>query len=455
MKIIALSGLLGYGYSEEGLRKAFETPPDFVGVDGGSTDPGPYYLGSGQSFTDRSAVKRDVALALPLALNCGAPFIVGTSGGSGAAVHLAWLKDIFLEIAREKKLSFRMALIDTEVEAGYVLQKLEEGKLSPMGPQLTATEESIRESAHLVSQIGVAPILAALEGGADVILAGRACDTAIYAAPCIWKGYDPGLSFHMAKIMECGSMCAHPVAAADVMQAQMEQDYFELTPANPMRNCTIERVAAHTMYEQADPYLIYEPDGVVDVRDATYEQVSDRTVRVSGSKFFEAEKKTLKIEGARLSGYRTIALAGVNDPETIRRMDEIFQGAKKFAGQAMEGQIAPESYTIRLLQYGQPLYPERAPALPENSLGVVIDVVGKTQEIADTVCALIRARMLHYDYAGRKTTAGNLAFPYSPSDIHMGAVYEFSLYHLAEVDDLGETAKMSMVEVRGDEGCGC
>ena len=82
-----------------------------------------------------------------------------------------------------------------------------------------------------------------------------------------------------------------------------------------------------------------------------------------------------------------------------------------------------------------------------NSLGIIIDVVGKTQEIADTVCALIRSRMLHCDYIGRKSTAGNLAFPFSPSDIHVGAVYEFSVFHLAEVDALLETSEFTVEEI--------
>ena len=73
--------------------------------------------------------------------------------------------------------------------------------------------------------------------------------------------------------------------------------------------------------------------------------------------------------------------------------------------------------------------------------------MGKTQAIADEICALVRSRMLHCDYDGRKSTAGNLAFPFSPSDIHVGPVYEFSLFHLAQVDDLMETAKLSVEEV--------
>jgi AraC-like DNA-binding protein len=72
-----------------------------LGVDAGSTDPGPYYLGSGKSFTDRGAVKRDLSLALPKALAQKAPFIIGTAGGAGSARHVQWLKDILLEIAAE------------------------------------------------------------------------------------------------------------------------------------------------------------------------------------------------------------------------------------------------------------------------------------------------------------------------------------------------------------------
>jgi len=270
LKIIALNGLLGYGYSEESLACAFREPPDYVGVDAGSSDPGPYYLGSGTSFTDRSAVKRDVRLALPLALRCGAPLIVGTSGGAGSAVHLDWMRDIVLEIAAEEGISFRMALIYTDVSPEYILEKYRAGKLRPMGPQLELSPEVIRGCSRIVSQIGAAPFIKALEQGAQVILAGRACDTAIYAAPCLLHGFDAGLACHMAKIMECGALCALPASASDVMQAVVGRDYFDLTPASPARRCTLERAAAHTMYEQSNPYLIYEPDGVADVRGAQY-----------------------------------------------------------------------------------------------------------------------------------------------------------------------------------------
>lgn len=55
--------------------------------------------------------------------------------------------------------------------------------------------------------------------------------------------------------------------------------------------------------------------------------------------------------------------------------------------------------------------------------------------------------MLHCDYEGRKSSAGNVAFPFSPSDIHVGAVYEFSVFHLAKTDCLDETAVIKTEEV--------
>lgn len=437
MKIVALNGLLGYGYSEEALQIAFSEKVDYLGVDAGSTDPGPYYLGSGKSFTDRGAVKRDLALAIPKALEHKAPFIIGTAGGAGSEAHVSWLKDIILEIVQEQNLSLRLGTVLSDVTKDYVLQKLSDGKVVNMSDEMPLNEAAVQNSATIVSQIGIAPIIELLEQKADIILCGRACDTAIYAAPCIYRGFNPGLAFHMAKIMECGAMCSEPVAAADVMQAYIYEDYFELRPANPIRKCTVDRVAAHTLYEQSNPYLIYEPDGVCDLTNSKFLQVDERTVRVSGSVFHEAEEKTLKLEGVTCTGYRTICPATIYDDDTIINMPFIYETVLNFVKDATKNTLPQDSYSIRFKESGG----------VGASLGVIIDVVGKTQEIADTVCALVRSRMLHCDYPGRKSTAGNLAFPFSPSDIHLGEVYEFSVFHLVKVTSLLETAKISMEEI--------
>ena len=73
--------------------------------------------------------------------------------------------------------------------------------------------------------------------------------------------------------------------------------------------------------------------------------------------------------------------------------------------------------------------------ITSHELCLIIEAVAQTQALADTICGFARATLLHFGYPGRISTAGNLAFPYSPSDFKAGQVYEFSLYHLLEVDD--------------------
>jgi hypothetical protein len=440
MKIVALNGLLGYGYTLEAWQQALACDPDIIGVDAGSIDPGPHYLGSGTSFTDRFAVKRDLALALPEAIRRKIPFIIGTAGGSGASPHVDWLCAIIDEIARENQLTCRYAVIRSDISSDYVLEKHQQGKVHPLGP-LTLDEEKVRQATHIVAQMSIDPFIRALDLGVDLIIAGRACDTAIYAAPAIRAGFDPGLAYHMAKIMECGSLCSDPASASDVMLGEIGPETFTLTPMNPARRCTVERVAAHTLYEQENPYLIREPDGTANVQDCQYEQVDARTVRVTGSRFLPAVTRTLKLEGSRLVGYRAISIAGINDPMTISRIDELFTGVKAFITENQPA-IAPDTYQLHLKKYGG-ILADPDPALAAQ-MAIIIDVVGQTQDIAGTICSVARSRLLHFDYPGRRSTAGNLAFPYSPSDIKLGPVYGFCLYHVVEVADLMENIKITL-----------
>ncbi|MBC5809758.1 MAG: hypothetical protein GIW95_02740 [Candidatus Eremiobacteraeota bacterium] len=57
-RLLSTSGLLGYGFPEASLQAGVAAKPHMIGVDGGSTDPGPYYLGSGKTVNSRRAMKR-------------------------------------------------------------------------------------------------------------------------------------------------------------------------------------------------------------------------------------------------------------------------------------------------------------------------------------------------------------------------------------------------------------
>ena len=59
---------------------------------------------------------------------------------------------------------------------------------------------------------------------------------------------------------------------------------------------------------------------------------------------------------------------------------------------------------------------EPGAAAQPHELGVVIEVVATSQEVANTVLRLARSASLHMGYEGRLANAGNLAFPYSPAE---------------------------------------
>ena len=80
-RVLSTTAILGYGFPEASFRAGLAKKPDLIGADAGSTDPGPYYLGAGKSFTDRSAVKRDLRFMLKAGVERGIPVVVGTAGG--------------------------------------------------------------------------------------------------------------------------------------------------------------------------------------------------------------------------------------------------------------------------------------------------------------------------------------------------------------------------------------
>jgi hypothetical protein len=113
-RLLSTSGLLGYGFPEASLEAGMAREPHMIGVDGGSTDPGPYYLGSGKCVNSRMAMKRDLRLMLRAARRQRIPLIIGSCGGAGGEPHLQTVVGIVREIAREDALHFRLAIIHSE-----------------------------------------------------------------------------------------------------------------------------------------------------------------------------------------------------------------------------------------------------------------------------------------------------------------------------------------------------
>ncbi len=445
-RVLSTTAILGYGFPVTSFEEGMKRNPHLIAVDAGSSDPGPYYLGAGISFTDRNAVKRDLEIMLCAAVEQGIPVIIGTAGGSGADAHLTWCEDIIREIAREQNLHFSMALISAEIPKETVRAALKTGKISPLEPAPQLTEEMLDQTGAIVGQMGIEPIIKALDAGVQVVLAGRCYDPAVFSAPAVRLGYDQGLAVHMGKILECASIAATPGSGSDCMFGDLGEDYFRLEPLSPQRKCTTLSVAAHTLYEKTNPYILPGPGGYLDLTNTTFHQDSENIARVRGSKFVKSDKYTIKLEGARRIGYRTVSIAGVRDPIMMAQIDEVIAGVKarvkdNFSAATFEYQLLFKVYG----RDGVMAQLEPNPICEGHELGIVIEAVADTQAHADTICAAARSTMLHYGYNGRRATAGNLAFPYSPSDFHAGEVYVFSLYHLITVEDACELFPMTIV----------
>lgn len=437
LRVLSPTAILGYGFPISSFEEGMKRKPHVIAVDAGSTDPGPYYLGAGKSFTDRNSVKRDLEIMIPAAIEAGIPVIVGTAGGSGGQPHVKLTLDIIREIAQQKELSFKIAVIQSEFDKTFVKDNIRNGNISPLFPAKELSEEDVDNSVRIVAQMGEEPFIEALNNGAQVILAGRSYDPSVFASLAIKEGFDKGLAIHMGKILECAAIAALPGSGSDSMFGYLNEDNFVLEPLSPNRKCTTLSIAAHTLYEKSNPYILPGPGGAINLHEAKFEQIEDNMVRVSGSKFVPTDEYFVKLEGVRKVGYRTISCAGVADPIMISKIDDITKSVKE----RVEDNFASygiKDFFLDFKIYGKngvmAMFDDRG-ATAGNELMIIIEAVADSQEQADTICGFARSTMLHFGYEGRIATAGNLAFPFSPSDAKMGEVYEFNVYHLMKVDN--------------------
>ncbi len=439
IKILAPCGILGYGYPPQSFRNGMAMGPDAIVVDAGSTDAGPHKLGAGTAIVSRQACKKDLELMITEGAKAKIPVIIGSAGGSGGRVHVEWTWDIIKEILKEHDLTeMRTAVIWADIEKDVVEKRLEEGKVTPLGAGVKElTKKRLAETTGIVAQMGHEPVVKALKEGYQLIICGRAYDPSPFAAVAIYHGLPPAYGYHAGKILECAALCAVPGTTKDCMMGTIREDGFCIEPLSDERKCTALSVAAHTFYEKDHPYILHGPGCVLNLEQCRFTEQEGGKVWVSGSRIENTERYYIKLEGARLSAYRTFVVAGVRDPVFISRISEIEEAAKGQV-EAYYQEIPKENYTIHFMNYGiDGVMGELEPARGElpHEVGIVFEVLAVDQDTANAVCGSLRSSLLHYGYEGRKATAGNLAFPFAPSDIVFGPVYEFSVYHLMEVKD--------------------
>jgi hypothetical protein len=446
-RVLVPVGMLGGGFPADTIRHGIALGADVIAVDAGSTDSGPYYLGTSSPKTTEEAVARDLRVLLVAGGAARIPLIVGSCGTSGTDAGVDWVASIVDQIAEQEGLHLRVARLYSEQDRDTVLAKLTANRIAPLEPAGALDESTVLRCEHIVGLMGHEPIVDAIERGADVILAGRATDTAVIAAVPLMRGCPAGPTWHAAKTAECGGFCTTNPRSGGVL-VTVDGTGFTVEPLDPATACTPTSVAAHMLYENADPFRMREPAGTLDTSRATYTAIDHRTVRVEGS-IFEPGPRTMKLEGAALAGYQTIAIAGIRDPEILAAIDTWTDTLQAFLidGIGRVLGLTSDEYHLELRCYGSNavlghLEPDTA---APREVGVVLIVTAAEQALATKIAKYANPYLLHMPLPTMDHLP-SFAFMSSPAEIPKGPIYEFVLQHAVGLDSLHDMVRFAMNE---------
>jgi hypothetical protein len=436
VRVLVPVGMLGGGFPAATVQRGIELGADIIAVDGGSTDSGPHYLGTGTAKTARAAVAKDLRVILPAAHAARIPVVIGSCGTSGTNSGVEWVYEICSEIATEHGLSLQVARIYSEQTSEHLEKLLGDDKIKPLEPAGPLEVATLRRCSHIVGMMGHEPIAAALIAGADVVLAGRATDTALTAALPLLRGLPPGPVWHAAKIAECGGLCTTNPRSGGVL-VTLDAAGFTIEPLDPNTACTPQSVAAHMLYENADPFRMREPSGTLDTSAARYYALDERRVRVEGSQFEPAGQHTIKLEGSAPIGFQTIIVSGIRDPQVLARLDEWCDAVLAHLRHQIPTTfgLGPGDFDVQIRRYGHDgvlgaAEPHRHE--PPREVGIVFIATAPDQATATQLAKFANPALLHAPLAG-ETALPSFAFLGSPAEIERGPIHEFVLQHAVDV----------------------
>ena len=300
-------------------------------------------------------------------------------------------RDEIFKLARE--LGIRGLSVGV-IEGDDLLPRL--GELCALGHHLASMEtgERLCDQRHKVlsanAYLGARPVAQALDGGAQIVLAGRVTDTALALGPLIhefgwpeddWDRLAAGTV--AGHIIECGAQCTggnftrwwEVPALWDVGYPVVEchDDGTFVVTKHPVTGglVSVATVSEQLVYEMGEPTSYITPDCVADFTSIRLEQVGEDRVRASGirgrektpfykvsASFHEGYKAsgTLVISGPRAVDkaraaadivWRRLEKAGVRFPEEDRSVEIVGAGACHPAGIAPPPSDPPE-VTLRL-----------------------------------------------------------------------------------------------------------
>lgn len=445
VSIVVPTGCLGAGVKREQVEWGIRQGAVAVAADAGSTDSGPSCLATGISKLSRDAVKRDMRAMMEAAIPAGVPILVGTCGTGGTDMGVDWTRDITVELARELGMTPKIALLYSEQKKSVILDKIAHDQVRALSPADELDAGTVEGCDHIVALMGPEPYIAALEAGADIILGGRTTDTAVIAAAALMRGAGSGAAWHAGKTAECGGLCTVNPRDGGVM-VTIGADYFDVCPLTDGNTVTPETISAHMLYENSDPFRLFEPGCVLDVTDSVYTQLDERTVRVTGSRT-EPMPYTMKLEGASAGPFQTLMLIGIEDPAVLAELDFFLDNMSVRLNEIVSTTFPGIEYHLSFRPYGY----NAVSGLPRKDyvpkeVGLLMVVTAATQDLATRIAMALNTAFFHFPLR-RGIPLPSYGFPFSPAHFERGQVYEFKLNHVMEVSDPMEYVRTEFLTV--------
>ncbi|MET0371418.1 MAG: acyclic terpene utilization AtuA family protein [Sphingobium sp.] len=254
--------------------------------------------------------------------------IVTNAGGvnpQGCAARLA-------KIAADAGLSFRIAI----VEGDELLDRLDE--LSDQSEMFTGTPFPPREQIVTANAyLGATPIARALAMGADVVITGRAVDSALTLGITM---HEFGWTADDYDLLSAGSLAGHVIECGAQGSGALFTDWEDVPDwahiGYPIVECAADGsfvvtkpegtgglvspavVAEQILYEVGDPQAYMLPDVVCDFTQVTVEQVGDHRVRVAGAIGYPPSGK-YKVSITHQDGERCIGFMPVVGRDAARK----------------------------------------------------------------------------------------------------------------------------------------
>jgi hypothetical protein len=446
-------GSLGTGFYEASLERGLERPIDFIGADAGSTDGGPTFLAGERASFGYHAYYRDLKLLLRAARRKGVPLLVGSSATSGSNWGVDWFAEMARRAAKEDGLDeFTLARIYTEIDPEIIVDRIGKGDVTPLKPALPYDEEAARRSTRIVGVLGAEAFQEALRRGADIVLAGRSTDTAIFAAIPLMRGVDPGIAWHAGKVAECGTSAAEPRLRLDVLHVEIDEHGFYTEALRDEVRCTPFSVSGVQLHEVANPLGMIEPGVSVDLTGVKYEAVTDRKVRVSGAKA-TAMPYTTKLEGVEPAGFQRMFFFAVNDPTILENLDlwtANIQHDIQTRVDEIAGPGALEQCHVQANVYGRDgIMGDREPvdSFEGHESLILVSILGPNPEICEVVTDVVEYAYLHAKSPIWRGGA-SMAFPLQQRSYNLGQVFKFNVNHVVHTTDPLELCSIELETVR-------